>query len=122
MHWETYQEDGPDPDMKKKRAFKSGVYLTQSLEGALRYAFDASKDIPPEWLGSRHVVEETDVDYDNACVLQINKLPKGAKIGDDGYGDIMTDKAIPPEYITVLRRKDIEKLLGETLEELEESI
>jgi hypothetical protein len=118
VHRESVQDEEHDPDMKEKRAFDRGIYLTDDLEGALRYAFDASKDIPPEWIGNRHIEEETDADYDNTCVLQVNCFGKGAKVGLDGYGDLMTNKDIPAHCIKPLYRKDVEKKLGSNYEDL----
>jgi len=122
VHMESIQDEERDPDMKEERAFDRGVFLTSNMEGALRYAFDASKDIPPEWIGNRHVEEETDADFNNACVLEITCLGKGAKIGSDGYGDLMTNKNIPVHCIKPLYRKDIEKILGDDFDNLYEMI
>ena len=76
------------------RMAEYGVYLTKDLDTAVLYAHDASKDCPPEFL------EFCDSNPKNMCVVVINKLPKNAKLGSDGYGDLMTDKNIPPESIS----------------------
>ena len=111
VHSESLQVEEKDPDMTEKRAFRRGVSLTETLEGALTYAFDASKDCSPELL------DEIDADFDNACVVQIDCLGKGAKIGSDGYGDLMTNKDIPIGCLKPLRRKDIEKAIDNNLED-----
>jgi len=111
VHLESFQDEEKDPDMAEKRAFDQGVHLTRTLEGALTYAFDASKDCPPELL------DKFDADFDNVCVVHVSCLGKGAKIGSDGYGDLMTDKDIPIGCLKFLKRKDLEKAVDDKLED-----
>ena len=111
VHLESFQDDEKDPDMTEKRLSDRGIYLTRELEEALTYAFDASKDCPPELL------DEYDADFDNTCVVQVNCLGKSAKIGSDGYGDLMTDKDIPISCLKPLRRKALEKAIDSNLDD-----
>lgn len=70
-----------------------GVYLTKDIEDAMPYAWDASKDCPPQWL------EICDGDWEKAAIVEV-ELPAGFKVGPDGFGDYMTeDQDIPPKYI-----------------------
>lgn len=77
------------------------MYLTDKIDRALAYAYDASKNAPPE-----------DLDYypaspSNACIIRVKCLVKGAKLGPDGYGDLMTNKSVPPECVEVLYPDDL---------------
>lgn len=113
VHLESVQDKERDPDMTEDRAFDRGIYLTETIEGALTYAFDASKDVPPEYLE----MDDFDVDFDNVCILEVVCLGKGAKVGPDGYGDLMTNKDIPASCLKPLKRTDIERKIGMDLEE-----
>ena len=91
VHKESIKQKGIKEGNNPPRIADYGVYLTSDLEGAMLYAYDASKNCPPEFL------EECDADLEDMCVVVIDKIPKNVKVGSDGFGDLMTnDKNIPP--------------------------
>ena len=84
---------------------KPAVYLTKDLDAAIYYGYDASKDVPAEYL------EQAQADYKNICVIEINCLAKGEKAIPDGYGDFKTFKSIPSKCIgKILYPKDLKSM------------
>ena len=70
--------------------------MTDDLETAVLYAYDASKECRPENLS------HCDADEENMCVVKINKIPDNAQVGSDGHGSHMVDSDIPPKNIKIL--------------------
>ena len=81
------------------------VYITDNVDSAKWYAYDASKNAPAEY------IEYADADLKNVCVVTIKCLAKGEKAVPDGFGDLMTFKPIPPKCIgKILYPKDLKKM------------
>ena len=88
---------------KGRRLSECGVYLTKYIDSAISYAFDATCGYDDE--------EHLDPNPDNACILKVKCLAKGARVGSDGFGDMMTNKNIPPECIEMVPKKKWEKAM-----------
>lgn len=88
---------------RKGRMYKNGVYVTDNIESSLLYAYDASKDAPA------HMLDMADANEDNMCIIKINCIPKNAKVGSDGYGDLMINSEIPPKCIEILDTKYLKR-------------
>lgn len=79
--------------MDYKKLSPTGVYLTKSIDSALYFGREASKSV-------------------NVCVFEVTCLAKGARLGSDGWGDLMTDMPVPPECVRLLHEEEIAKKLG----------
>jgi hypothetical protein len=79
------------------------VYITDDIAKASSYAYDASKECDPRFVGRCHG------NLDQMCIIKVDCIAEGAEIGPDGYGETMTNKDIPPDCLTVLHPDDIKE-------------
>lgn len=96
---------GDEPVHVETRGRRPAAYITDNIDSAKWYAYDASKEAPAEF------IEYADPDLENICVVKIKCLAKGEKAVPDEYGDWMTFKPIPPKCIEkVLYPKDLKRM------------
>jgi len=98
VHSETFEPR----DAIGERLAKCGVYLTDNIEDAYWYAYDASKGVG----GRPELLEMAEPDWNKTCIVEV-KLPESIVVGSDGYGAFMTeDQDIPPDYISKIYHPD----------------
>ena len=107
-----------------KRRFSQGIFATRDRGRVIGYALSASRratwDQFHKWFDENYdalydekrriTAKEIDQYYgdpERAVVLQILDLPKGSKLGPDGYGDLMIDADVPSELIQVVERETV---------------
>jgi hypothetical protein len=82
-----------------KKLAPTGVYLTKSIDSALYFGREASKS-------------------GDVCVFEVTCLAKGARMGSDGWGDMMTDMPVPPGCVRSIPEDEIAKNLGINIDTL----
>jgi hypothetical protein len=115
-----YSHNHPETDdprdsrgRKVKRSFKRGVFLTDDFDSAVYYAFDATKNIDPDELEDNpSIVDYAEEEPEEAAIVIVKGVPDKAKIGKDGFGDVMVNQDIPPEYLEFLDSKQLAHRLG----------
>ncbi|MHA1285828.1 MAG: hypothetical protein ACTSPB_00365 [Candidatus Thorarchaeota archaeon] len=85
----VHVESGGCWDMIEPRTFNKGIFVSEDLYVAFLYSVDACKSVCPSLLGSSvpHL--------EHLVVVVLDRIPSGARVGYDGYGDLMVDIVIP---------------------------